>query len=227
MTTLDARTDLFDLFGQSGTCGVCLEDMLEGERVRAVRGCDHLFHAACVEPWLLSRGTCPHCRRVVIPQQPIAGALNSSAEAVQTLHAAIQATTGEAANPAVAGILLQIEQFLQQTQSVLTTHRALLTYCLGVGILNRFKTAAAFNEVSDALRSGLAAFEFEGVHPHRLGCDTRSAFLIDYGTARETLANAYPNQGPIHHLAPVVALTNRLRAARSSSQFLQNYWRTD
>ena len=43
-------------------CSICTEDFNQGEDVR-VLPCDHKFHPACVDPWLLNvSGTCPLCR---------------------------------------------------------------------------------------------------------------------------------------------------------------------
>jgi E3 ubiquitin-protein ligase ATL41 len=43
-------------------CAVCLSAMQDGEAVRALPGCGHAFHAACVDAWLCARATCPVCR---------------------------------------------------------------------------------------------------------------------------------------------------------------------
>lgn len=43
-------------------CSICTEDFAQGEHVR-VLPCNHKFHPACVDPWLLDvSGTCPLCR---------------------------------------------------------------------------------------------------------------------------------------------------------------------
>ncbi|CAK3823209.1 Receptor y region, transmembrane domain- and RING domain-containing 3 [Lecanosticta acicola] len=43
-------------------CSICTEDFQPGEDQR-VLPCDHRFHPACVDPWLLNvSGTCPLCR---------------------------------------------------------------------------------------------------------------------------------------------------------------------
>uniref|UniRef100_A0A0D9VEA1 RING-type E3 ubiquitin transferase n=1 Tax=Leersia perrieri TaxID=77586 RepID=A0A0D9VEA1_9ORYZ len=49
-------------------CAVCLSGMQEGEAVRALPGCGHAFHAACVDAWLRAHATCPVCRaRPAVP----------------------------------------------------------------------------------------------------------------------------------------------------------------
>ncbi|KAI8956033.1 hypothetical protein F4801DRAFT_574236 [Xylaria longipes] len=43
-------------------CSICTEDFTKGEDVR-VLPCNHKFHPACVDPWLVNvSGTCPLCR---------------------------------------------------------------------------------------------------------------------------------------------------------------------
>lgn len=42
-------------------CAVCIESYKAGEVV-TVLTCDHIFHKACIEPWLLERRTCPMCK---------------------------------------------------------------------------------------------------------------------------------------------------------------------
>jgi len=44
------------------TCCICTEDFERGQDVR-VLPCNHSFHPACIDPWLLNvSGTCPLCR---------------------------------------------------------------------------------------------------------------------------------------------------------------------
>ncbi|KFY11654.1 hypothetical protein V492_04349 [Pseudogymnoascus sp. VKM F-4246] len=43
-------------------CSICTEDFTKGEDVR-VLPCNHQYHPACIDPWLLNvSGTCPLCR---------------------------------------------------------------------------------------------------------------------------------------------------------------------
>lgn len=214
MTSLDTSTELFDLFGQEGTCAVCMEALQQGERVRALRGCDHLFHQACVEPWLLSRGTCPMCRATIIPIQDAPAALSSTTNALETLQGAIL-SLNPGTGVGVRGILDQIQTLLTQTRADLTTRKAALTYALGIGIAARFTTAAAFNAVKTELRTRYenGEFQFEGIPPHPLVFTGRTAFMNSY---RRYWSDAGHQ-----------ATTARLRAARASSQFLQDFWRTD
>ncbi|KAF7021765.1 hypothetical protein CFC21_034659 [Triticum aestivum] len=43
-------------------CAVCLRVVDEGETVRQLPSCKHLFHQECVDVWLLSNASCPVCR---------------------------------------------------------------------------------------------------------------------------------------------------------------------
>lgn len=50
------------------SCSICTEDFEKGQDIR-VLPCDHKFHPACVDPWLLDvSGTCPLCRVDLRPQ---------------------------------------------------------------------------------------------------------------------------------------------------------------
>jgi E3 ubiquitin-protein ligase ATL6/9/15/31/42/55 len=44
-------------------CAVCLAEFAEdGEKLRLLPGCCHVFHAACIDVWLAAHVTCPVCR---------------------------------------------------------------------------------------------------------------------------------------------------------------------
>ncbi|KAK8581882.1 hypothetical protein V6N12_072088 [Hibiscus sabdariffa] len=54
----------------SDTCAVCLSQLKEGEEVRELRNCCHVFHGDCIDRWVDYDGeddgnnhkTCPLCR---------------------------------------------------------------------------------------------------------------------------------------------------------------------
>ena len=50
-------------------CAVCLSELADGEKVRALPSCGHVFHVECVDAWLRSRTTCPVCRAEVRPDK--------------------------------------------------------------------------------------------------------------------------------------------------------------
>uniref|UniRef100_A0A1J3E787 RING-H2 finger protein ATL60 n=1 Tax=Noccaea caerulescens TaxID=107243 RepID=A0A1J3E787_NOCCA len=51
-------------------CAVCLQDAVEGEKMRRLTACRHCFHADCIDPWLEKRSTCPLCRAEIPPVPP-------------------------------------------------------------------------------------------------------------------------------------------------------------
>ncbi|KAG1360958.1 RING-H2 finger protein ATL64-like [Cocos nucifera] len=49
------------------SCSVCLAEYVEGEEVRVLPRCKHMFHKACIDQWLITRSPfCPICRDKVI-----------------------------------------------------------------------------------------------------------------------------------------------------------------
>lgn len=50
-----------EIDSESYTCAVCIDNYKAGDVV-TVLTCDHIFHKACIEPWLLERRTCPMCK---------------------------------------------------------------------------------------------------------------------------------------------------------------------
>ncbi|XP_047437068.1 E3 ubiquitin-protein ligase RNF128a [Mugil cephalus] len=46
---------------ESHVCAVCIESYKAGDVV-TILTCDHFFHKACIEPWLLEKRTCPMCK---------------------------------------------------------------------------------------------------------------------------------------------------------------------
>uniref|UniRef100_A0A0A9DD39 RING-type domain-containing protein n=1 Tax=Arundo donax TaxID=35708 RepID=A0A0A9DD39_ARUDO len=51
-------------------CAICLGEFADGEKVRVLPRCGHGFHVRCVDAWLVSRGSCPTCRRPVMGGAP-------------------------------------------------------------------------------------------------------------------------------------------------------------
>jgi hypothetical protein len=47
-------------------CVICIEDFIDGETLR-VLPCNHCFHVACVDVWLLERPLCPLCKAPALP----------------------------------------------------------------------------------------------------------------------------------------------------------------
>lgn len=56
-----------DMSEENPGCSICTEDFTTGEDVR-VLPCNHKYHPACIDPWLLNvSGTCPLCRHDLRP----------------------------------------------------------------------------------------------------------------------------------------------------------------
>ncbi|PIN08178.1 hypothetical protein CDL12_19248 [Handroanthus impetiginosus] len=63
---------VFEFYGSEPTpscsetsCAICLHDLKDGESVRSLPICKHLFHLHCIDEWLARQGTCPICRNDV------------------------------------------------------------------------------------------------------------------------------------------------------------------
>ncbi|KAK7386827.1 hypothetical protein VNO78_27164 [Psophocarpus tetragonolobus] len=56
---------------EDGTCAVCLGDFEEGEELRTLPECEHSFHVACIDTWLLSHWSCPVCRAEATPSPAV------------------------------------------------------------------------------------------------------------------------------------------------------------
>lgn len=49
----------------SADCSVCLGEVIDGEIVRLLPKCGHVFHVDCVDTWLRCNVSCPLCRAAV------------------------------------------------------------------------------------------------------------------------------------------------------------------
>ncbi|XP_057425181.1 RING-H2 finger protein ATL70-like [Lotus japonicus] len=47
----------------SSSCSICLGDYKEADTLRMLPDCGHVYHLACVDPWLRFHSTCPICRK--------------------------------------------------------------------------------------------------------------------------------------------------------------------
>jgi hypothetical protein len=52
--------------GEEETCAICLCEFEDDEYVRTLKACNHTFHSACVDDWLLLNDSCPCCRAKVV-----------------------------------------------------------------------------------------------------------------------------------------------------------------
>ncbi|CAN1769854.1 RING-H2 finger protein ATL65 [Linum perenne] len=54
------------------TCSGCQLDFNEGDPVRALPVCSHVFHIACIDTWLLSHPNCSVCEANTLPIADVA-----------------------------------------------------------------------------------------------------------------------------------------------------------
>ncbi|XP_073047710.1 E3 ubiquitin-protein ligase ATL23-like [Primulina eburnea] len=48
-------------------CAVCLDEIGSEQPVKLIPGCNHGFHAECIDIWLSKNSACPICRVVIGP----------------------------------------------------------------------------------------------------------------------------------------------------------------
>ncbi|XP_074573017.1 RING-H2 finger protein ATL80-like [Curcuma longa] len=53
-------------------CPICLAEFVGGDEIRILPQCGHGFHVGCVDTWLMSRSSCPFCRRALVVAAPAA-----------------------------------------------------------------------------------------------------------------------------------------------------------
>ncbi|XP_050236922.1 RING-H2 finger protein ATL66-like [Mercurialis annua] len=46
-------------------CVICLEDFKEGDKCKILTRCNHIYHKACVDRWIVNDAHCPICRECV------------------------------------------------------------------------------------------------------------------------------------------------------------------
>jgi hypothetical protein len=52
---------------QDTSCSICLADYKDGETLRMLPECKHMFHAPCIDAWLRLHASCPMCRTSPLP----------------------------------------------------------------------------------------------------------------------------------------------------------------
>lgn len=78
-----------ELHFDSGTCAICLETFEEEDIVRGLI-CGHVFHAECVDPWLIRRrACCAICKRDYYKEE------NADGNGVREMESTAGETTGE------------------------------------------------------------------------------------------------------------------------------------
>jgi len=48
--------------GEDPSCSVCIEQFEDGDVIKAMPTCQHVFHKDCIVEWLAQHSTCPNCR---------------------------------------------------------------------------------------------------------------------------------------------------------------------
>ncbi|KAA1128827.1 hypothetical protein PGTUg99_024610 [Puccinia graminis f. sp. tritici] len=61
--TAAAGHQSISIIPKTSSCSICLDEETQGAMARL--DCPHQFHAKCIRKWLITRKTCPQCRRKV------------------------------------------------------------------------------------------------------------------------------------------------------------------
>ncbi|KAM3340914.1 RING-H2 finger protein ATL51-like [Capsicum galapagoense] len=70
-------------------CSICLCEFMEGDEIRVLCQCMHIFHVPCIDVWLHSHRNCPLCRadaKKALPQRRLTGFLPESQRQLYNLH---------------------------------------------------------------------------------------------------------------------------------------------
>ncbi|KAI9115622.1 hypothetical protein K1719_013291 [Acacia pycnantha] len=58
-------TNMRTLYNES-CCSICFQEFEDGDVIRVLPKCDHVFHFHCIDKWLIQQGSCPMCRTYVL-----------------------------------------------------------------------------------------------------------------------------------------------------------------
>ncbi|PIN11965.1 hypothetical protein CDL12_15430 [Handroanthus impetiginosus] len=60
-------------------CAICLGEFKEGEGVRVLSECTHIFHVSCIDKWIENQPNCPLCRaNTILPSISNVGSSSDS-----------------------------------------------------------------------------------------------------------------------------------------------------
>ncbi|XP_074287533.1 RING-H2 finger protein ATL80-like [Silene latifolia] len=47
-------------------CAICLSEFTDGDLMRVLPHCGHVFHVTCIDKWLETNSSCPSCRQLIL-----------------------------------------------------------------------------------------------------------------------------------------------------------------
>ncbi|XP_042507634.1 RING-H2 finger protein ATL80-like [Macadamia integrifolia] len=81
-----------DVNGKQADCVICLTEFVDGDEIRVLPQCGHVFHVGCIDMWLGSHSSCPSCRQIlVVAMCQKCGGLPATSAAVVDLEAGLKA----------------------------------------------------------------------------------------------------------------------------------------
>lgn len=228
MSQIESHTELFDLFGETGTCVICQEDLQEGERVRVIQKCQHMFHRHCIDEWFERKEECPMCRAPLV-DVPVVGIshfshvqilinalnnienilINGGTGSIAAIDISTTGTTGPLAQP---------------TDEPHSVDRYILSYCLTDGIIRRLRDATTFNMNRNQMRDALENFTDNGVRPIPIDLSSLTAVKRCYFTFRTELIRRLnlPAGTHVRIRHSCVTVRNRLSQIPALNQFWAN-----
>lgn len=59
---IDTEIENKDKKLQEEICSICIDKILNDEKVRKIRFCTHFFHSGCLQDWIKVNESCPNCK---------------------------------------------------------------------------------------------------------------------------------------------------------------------
>ena len=197
MNVIEDQTELFDLFGESGTCVVCQEDFNDGDRIRSLNKCKHMFHMKCIDPWLIQKSECPLCRTAIYASP------QTIYQTIRSLYTELQTNSQtHVLNPALlTEVLSQMEIIMNSVLPVeLNLQRYFITYSLIVGILKKFPKATEYNRNNAMIRAITTNFHLNDIRPYPIEFDTHTSLVRSKDRMLNEIRQRMPWQGTSRNL---------------------------